>query len=312
MNNQQYNLNSNFNNNLNNYNNYNQQNTFNNIINYENYKYNNNNNINNFNKTYQNQMNNNYYNQFINNNNNQNQNSNQIYGNQGYNNNFNNNIIIQNNRNSLTHQKQRSFATNSNNYFGSKIFDNNLHNQYQRMPTNIMKNNNLINIDNNDDFQNNKQNYGINNTNQNSYNNFKRINSVNINRSILAPKTTVENNSKNKVVLDFFIRARGLDNVGATCYMNATLQCFYHVKPLSENIINDPYIRSNLKLTSCFKDLIEDLAGCKDRRKFFSSRQTMTEDNSLKDSVKPIKFKNVISEMNPLFNGVKANDSYFY
>ena len=309
MNNQQYNLNSNFNNNLNNYNNYNQQNTFNNIINYENYKYNNNNNINNFNKTYQNQMNNNYYNQFINNNNNQNQNSNQIYGNQGYNNNFNNNIIIQNNRNSLTHQKQRSFATNSSNYFGSKIFDNNFHNQYQRMPTNIMKNNNLINIDNNDDFQNNKQNYGINNTNQNSYNNFKRIKSVNINRSILASKTTVENNSKNKVVLDFFIRARGLDNVGATCYMNATLQCFYHVKPLSENIINDPYIRSNLKLTSCFKDLIEDLAGCKNRRKFFSSRQTMTEDNSLKDSVKPIKFKNVISEMNPLFNGVKANDS---
>ena len=310
MNNQQYNLNSNFNNNLNNYNNYNQQNTFNNIINYENYKYNNNNNnINNFNKTYQNQMNNNYYNQFINNNNNQNQNSNQIYGNQGYNNNFNNNIIIQNNRNSLTHQKQRSFATNSNNYFGSKIFDNNLHNQYQRMPTNIMKNNNLINIDNNDNFQNNRQNYGINNTNQNSYNNFKRIKSVNINRSILASKTTVENNSKNKVVLDFFIRARGLDNVGATCYMNATLQCFYHVKPLSENIINDPYITRNLKLTSCFKDLIEDLAGCKNRRKFFSSRQTMTEDNSLKDSVKPIKFKNVISEMNPLFNGVKANDS---
>ena len=310
MNNQQYNLNSNFNNNLNNYNNYNQQNTFNNIINYENYKYNNNNNINNFNKTYQNQMNNNYYNQFINNNNNQNQNSNQIYGNQGYNNNFNNNIIIQNNnRNSLTHQKQRSFATNSNNYFGSKIFDNNFHNQYQRKPSNIMKNNNLINIDNNDDFQNNKQNYGINNTNQNSYNNFKRIKSVNINRSILASKTTVENNSKNKVVLDFFIRARGLDNVGATCYMNATLQCFYHVKPLSENIINDPYITRNLKLTSCFKDLIEDLAGCKDRRKFFSSRQTMTEDNSLKDSVKPIKFKNVISEMNPLFNGVKANDS---
>ena len=309
MNNQQNNLNSNFNNNLNNYNNYNQQNTFNNIINYENYKYNNNN-INNFNKTYQNQMNNNYYNQFINNNNNQNQFSNQIYGNQGYNNNFNNNIIIQNNRNSLTHQKQRSFATNSSNYFGSKIFDNNFHNQYQRKPSNIMKNNNLINIDNNDDFQNNKQNYGINNTNQNSYNNnFKRINSVNINRSILAPKTTVENNSKNKVVLDFFIRARGLDNVGATCYMNATLQCFYHVKPLSENIINDPYITRNLKLTSCFKDLIEDLAGCKNRRKFFSSIQTMTEDNSLKDSVKPIKFKNVISEMNPLFNGVKANDS---
>ena len=30
----------------------------------------------------------------------------------------------------------------------------------------------------------------------------------------------------------------GLDNVGATCYMNATLQCLAHIKIISEHIIN--------------------------------------------------------------------------
>ena len=45
-------------------------------------------------------------------------------------------------------------------------------------------------------------------------------------------------NINNKPIkLDSFIKARGLDNVGATCYMNATLQCIYHVKRLSETII---------------------------------------------------------------------------
>ena len=306
LNNQQYN--SNFNNN---YNNYNQQNSFNNIFNYESYGYNNNG-INNFNKTYQNQMNNNYFNQINNNNINnqfQNQNLNPIYGNQGYYNNLNNNMNNQLNRNSLNFQNQGNYIMNSPNNFGSKIFYNKGQNQQQINPATQMINNNYNNINNNANLQKNRQNYGINNNNQNLYNNFSRSNSVNINKSILAHKTTVIDYSKFQVVLDFFIRARGLENVGTTCYMNATLQCFYHVKALSENLINDQNITSNLKLTFCFKDLIEDLAGCKNRRKFFISRQNMTDDNSQKDSVRPIKFKNVLSDMNPLFKGVKANDS---
>ena len=213
------------------------------------------------------------------------------------------------NINSLNFQNQGNYIMNSPNNFGSKIFYNKGQNQQPINPATQMINNNYNNINNNANLQKNRQNYGINNNNQNLYNNFSRSNSVNINKSILAHKTTVIDYSKFQVVLDFFIRARGLENVGATCYMNATLQCFYHVKALSENLINDQNITSNLKLTFCFKDLIEDLAGCKNRRKFFISRQNMTDDNSQKDSMRPIKFKNVLSDMNPLFKGVKANDS---
>ena len=134
----------------------------------------------------------------------------------------------------------------------------------------------------------------------NNNNNFNKINDLN-------PGTVVPDNTK--IVLDHLTRARGLENVGATCYMNATLQCLYHVKPLSENIINDSKINSKQKLTSCFKDLLVDLAGCKNRKKYNSIRQNYYDDTSVKDSVRPVKFKDLISNMNSLFKGVQANDS---
>ena len=307
MNNQQYGSN-NFNYNQNNYNNYNQQNYYNN--NYGSHI--NINNANNFNRTFENHNNNNYFNQLINNNYNPNQNQIQnINGNnmnQRYFNNLNNNTNSQANRNVLTNQNNNNI-TNSINYYGNRTNYNNPYRQ-QQVPKNQTNNNNLNNINNINNkanLQNNRVNNGINNPNINLNNNYNRINSIN--SSSLNPKTIVEDYSNKKVVLDFFIRARGLENVGATCYMNATLQCFYHVKALSENIINDKNINRNLKLTCCFKDLIEDLTGCKIRKKFFISRKLFKEDESLKDSIKPINFKNVLSEMNPLFKGVQANDS---
>ena len=46
--------------------------------------------------------------------------------------------------------------------------------------------------------------------------------------------------------LNALIKARGLENVGATCYMNSTLQCLYHVKQLSESLVNDDKIDEKL------------------------------------------------------------------
>ena len=94
----------------------------------------------------------------------------------------------------------------------------------------------------------------------------------------------------------------GLQNIGATCYMNATLQCFCHIEKFvnyfkySKHVIS--MVRSNKNnLTSSFKLLIEKLWP-----------NNYNESYSQKDYA-PEEFKNKISKMNPLFEGVSANDA---
>ena len=94
----------------------------------------------------------------------------------------------------------------------------------------------------------------------------------------------------------------GLRNIGATCYMNATLQCFCHI----EKFINffkyshqpiDIVKKDKKTLTSSFKLLIEHLWP-----------NNYNKSTSKKYYV-PKEFKNKISKMNPLFKGVAANDA---
>ena len=242
---------------------------------------------NNRNNNNQGQKNNNYFNQ--------------IYNFQDTNQNQNKFNINLNNKNSSPYNNA-NLLNNQNNY------QNNIQYNYPNVEQNNYNNQNLLNNQNNN--QNNIQ-YNYQNVEQNNYNNQNYYNQPNTNGNNiqnLNPKTYA-GVIPIGVSLDFLIRARGLDNVGATCYMNATLQCFYHVKGLSENLINDNKINSNLKLTSCYKNLVEELAGCKNRNKFFIGKNNFVEDERLKDSIKPSKFKDLISDMNPLFKGVQANDS---
>ena len=92
----------------------------------------------------------------------------------------------------------------------------------------------------------------------------------------------------------------GLQNIGATCYMNATLQCFAHIKEFVKffkhnkdqlNILNNKDT-----LSYSFKLLIDEL--CPDEN-----------DTSKKTYYAPYEFKDKISSMNPLFKGIAANDS---
>ena len=87
--------------------------------------------------------------------------------------------------------------------------------------------------------------------------------------------------------VDSNTRPKGLENVGATCYMNAVLQCFYHVKILTNELLP---LLTNMPMTSAYKDAIYQLS---------SNSNT---------PAKPLAFKNVIS-INPLFRGIQANDS---
>ena len=95
----------------------------------------------------------------------------------------------------------------------------------------------------------------------------------------------------------------GLDNIGATCYMNATLQCFCNIEKFvnyckyNKHLIN--YVKNDynkMKLSSAFRLLIEKL----------------WPDNYLQQRTShyaPYNFKELISFMNPIFKGVAANDS---
>ena len=115
----------------------------------------------------------------------------------------------------------------------------------------------------------------------------------------------------------------GLDNIGATCYMNATLQClcnipkfvnyFKYNKRLKDIVKND-LMNGNKMLSSSFKLLIEKL--WPDRlyisnnpTQFYNVGSNNSFLNKKNESYAPNEFKNKISAMNELFKGVQANDA---
>ena len=87
--------------------------------------------------------------------------------------------------------------------------------------------------------------------------------------------------------VDYNTKPKGLENVGATCYMNAVLQCFYHVKILTNELLP---LFTKMPMTSAYKDVLYQLS------------------SNSNSPAKPLAFKNVISA-NPLFRGIQANDS---
>ena len=94
----------------------------------------------------------------------------------------------------------------------------------------------------------------------------------------------------------------GLQNIGATCYMNATLQCFCHIEKFvnyfkySHQVVF--MVRNNKNnLISSFKLLIEKLWPNNYNESYTQKYYA------------PEEFKNKISKMNPLFEGIAANDA---
>jgi len=106
----------------------------------------------------------------------------------------------------------------------------------------------------------------------------------------------------------------GLQNVGATCYMNATLQCFCQIEKLVNYFKYDNYINEVITkyktnkekcLTDSFKDLVENL--WPSVLKYISTKYNHRNSNNAYFA--PYLFKKKISEMNDLFKGAQANDS---
>jgi len=91
----------------------------------------------------------------------------------------------------------------------------------------------------------------------------------------------------------------GLENIGATCYMNATIQCLCHVTNVknyfqNQQLVNNDTYNKNCELTKEFNKLLNEL---------------WKEPSGNRNYYTPTDFKNCISRMNPLFRGIAANDS---
>ena len=246
-----------------------------------------------------NQINNNKFNNIENLNNNKNINHNNIIMN-----NINKNVIINFNNNNNHHQKN----------------NNHNNNNFQILPK---QNINMINMNiNNNNKNNNKQNF-LNNNNQNKKNNFIQLNPFlgNMNQQNLINNNfkplfnnNINNNNNNKIkprphssskIIGNHKKplipknsAAGLNNIGATCYMNATLQCLAHVKKLTRYFLKPERIqniqKNNLK--------------CKLTNSYLIVLINLWQNINIKN-YSPHNFKQIISDMNPLFKGVQANDS---
>ena len=188
-------------------------------------------------------------------------------------------------------------------------------NQNQILPNNISINNSNINIINNS-----SPNININiscnpsfitsNIGNNNFNNFNQ-------------NQNQQNNNFNQCIspLDFSIDKEyithplvGLKNVGATCYMNATLQCFLNLKrfinyfkyKVNYDLIKNFRSKRNNNLTESFKYLIENVWQTPGNNYIVPKYNSKNANNKY---FIPTKFKEKISIMNPLFAGAQANDA---
>ena len=226
----------------------------------------------------------------------------------------NNYINIRNNTNQLNNNnpinnnnRQMSNIINNNNQNNNKPLINSNYNKYMSInnknisSTQFQSNNNLndINIKKGDinrsnNFSSQKQNNNINinyNLNSNQTNQNSIINKYNLKKTYSSPN--IRRNSETLITKN---SANGLQNIGATCYMNATLQCLAHVEKLTKYLLGKKAElktdKNNHKLSNSYLEVLENI----------------WENDTIKDYA-PNNFKEIISNMNPLFKGVQANDS---
>ena len=119
----------------------------------------------------------------------------------------------------------------------------------------------------------------------------------------------IDNNNLKSIKNGFpFPPKVGLCNIGSTCYMNATLQCFCQIEEFANYFKYDDYVNEVIVkiaygedkkcLTESFKLLIEEIWPEKDKYDQYKKREFAPEE-----------FRKKIADMSPLFEKMEANDA---
>ena len=217
-----------------------------------------------------------------------------------------NNIIKNkqtNNHQNVLNQNQNNINLNQNNMNPMMNANQNIIIPYDNL---INKNQNLIP----------NQNFNLNLMNQNPIFNFinpnqnfmnvdpNNFNQINQNQIISKPPSSVPKKQIFALSKIYNITPqKGLVNIGSTCYMNATLQCFSQTKPMAEYFLNPEHKdliinglnnrnQSGLRLAKEYYNVVYNLWNI-DGEKYYEPR----------------KFKEVLGNLNNLFKKMEASDA---
>ena len=184
------------------------------------------------------------------------------------------------------------------------ILINNLKNQYENQLNQknqeIQQLKTTINQNQNNNFNQNQ----INNPNPNQINqNLVNINQIN-QYQMIVPIQPQKPKQKYKILPTFTkIPKKGLVNIGSTCYMNATLQCFSQTAALTDYFLNPKH-----------KDIIVkgkfnyNPSGMRLAKEYYDVVTNLWDINGIK-YYEPKNFKKVLGTLNTLFEKMEASDA---
>ena len=169
---------------------------------------------------------------------------------------------------------------------------------------------NIYNLDYIIEFENNKEDIkGLLMSSEKNESFEEIINKFGIDLSVTTHQNIIDNNlnvigefinikPKEKIQIKEPDHCLGLENIGATCYMNATIQCLCHVLNVKNYFQNKQLVLNDTRNRNCQLTI-----------EFFKLLNNLWKEATTKKYYTPNDFKNCISKMNPLFQGIVANDS---